>query len=220
MDFITLAEQTNPRRILRQLDQFLGNDDEYDPTNTGSPASTIYHDMAAEDAKARENGLNPFLSETAEAELYLLATNFLLYVAMVIITTMVAKIYFPELLERDTSTVAARNFSYRVASEQEEEDFYATDSEDIDEDEEELNEFLDSDDDEHVGQFASRRLSSRDEPGFLDVNDSLSKAQVLKRLLFCSLMLNITFVMWGALQVSYPIKVSTFTSAPVTCSYV
>ena len=47
----------------------------------------------------------------------LLATNFLLYVAMVIITTMVAKIYFPESLERNPGGAggSARSFSYRIA---------------------------------------------------------------------------------------------------------
>jgi hypothetical protein len=195
MDFITLAGE--PRRLLRQLDQFLAEDD-YDPTKLASPASSIYNTMSEEEAAAASQ--SPILSKNAEAELYLLATNFLLYVAMVIITTMVAKIYFPELLKRDTSTVTPRNFSYRVASEQESEDFFGSDGEDDDEDED-LDEFLDSDSAEEEAPLSSRAKSSRDFTWFLDAQDSLSKAQVLRRLLFCSLMLNITFVMWGALQV-------------------
>lgn len=201
MDFITLAEE--PRRWLRQLDQFL-LDDELDPTKTANPASTIYHTME-EDQAAQTT--TPILSKSAEAELYLLATNFLLYVAMVIITTMVAKIYFPEFLERDTSTVSPRNFRYRVASEQESEDFYATDDDDNDEDDgddDDLQEFLDSDSEEDAPILTRNK---RDAPGFLDFHDSLSKAQVLRRLLFCSLMLNITFVMWGALQVRFNLEI-------------
>lgn len=55
----------------------------------------------------------PLFSKSAEAELYLLCTNFLLYVAMVIITTIIAKIYFPESLERDASAPIPRKYSYR-----------------------------------------------------------------------------------------------------------
>jgi hypothetical protein len=33
--------------------------------------------------------------------------------------------------------------------------------------------------------------------------ESLSRKQVLQRLIFCCIMLNVTFVLWGALQVRY-----------------
>ena len=46
----------------------------------------------------------PLLPRAAEAELYLLATNFLLYVAMVLIITLVARIYFPEAALRTRAT--------------------------------------------------------------------------------------------------------------------
>merc|ERR1712238_434952 len=42
----------------------------------------------------------PFFSPAMETELLMLATNFLLYVAMVIIITLVTKLYFPAALKR------------------------------------------------------------------------------------------------------------------------
>jgi hypothetical protein len=195
MDFITLATEIDPRRLLRHLDQMLGDDDQYDPTSTGSPASAFYSSVSAEESEVTA----PILSKTAEAELYLLATNFLLYVAMVIITTMVAKIYFPELLERgverDTSIASPRSYDYRVADAQESEDFYGSDDENGDD----AKELLDSDSGEDEDKKERDILGK---PGLLEFHDSMTKVQVLRRLLFCSLMLNITFVMWGALQVS------------------
>jgi hypothetical protein len=86
-DFITLATETDPRRLLRRLDQILGDDDSV--ANSATPSqSTAYTNYGA-DPKYGSSGTTPVLSKTAEAELYLLATNFLLYVAMVIIATMV-----------------------------------------------------------------------------------------------------------------------------------
>jgi hypothetical protein len=195
MDFISLATEGDPRRLLRHLEQMLGDDDQYDPTNTGSPASTIYTSMKGEEAMT---GQSPLLSKTSEAELYLLATNFLLYVAMVIITTMVAKIYFPESLERDTSELRARSYSYRVSAPgPETDDFYGSDvdedEDDPDGDGEDGKELLDSDDETDQGQKSSNFLEFSQE--------SMTKAQVLRRLVFCALMLNLTFVVWGALQV-------------------
>lgn len=199
MDFITLATEIDPRRILRKLDQILAADDDgYDPTHTADAAATIYSyvQQSEQEASARA----PLMSKTAEAELYLLATNFLLYVALVIITTMVAKIYFPEFLERDTTALTPRSFKYRVST-QESENFYASD------DDEEGN---NSDEDGALlleGNSAgssdeTRQPASRLSYDFMEPNESLSKIQVLRRLIFCSLMLNVTFVMWGILQVS------------------
>ena len=58
---------------------------------------------------------------------------------MVIITIIVCKIYFPEALERGTSPVMTRSYSYRIA---EEEDYYGSDVSDDDQDNSEC---LDSD---------------------------------------------------------------------------
>jgi hypothetical protein len=85
-DFITLATETDPRRLLRRLDQILGDDDSVANSATPLP-STAYTNYGADPGNGA-SGTTPVLSKTAEAELYLLATNFLLYVAMVIIATM------------------------------------------------------------------------------------------------------------------------------------
>jgi adenosine 3'-phospho 5'-phosphosulfate transporter B2 len=205
-DFITLATETDPRRLLRRLDQILGDDDSVANSATPLP-STAYTNYGADPGNGA-SGTTPVLSKTAEAELYLLATNFLLYVAMVIIATMVAKIYFPEALDRAASSPRrARSFSYRMAelndaSEQAaiaEDEYYGSDAEDFSD----ADEVLDSDDDEaEENAFLPRRQSASRRPSnFLEFQqESLSRAQVLKRLVFCSLMLNATFVMWGALQ--------------------
>ena len=229
MDFITLAAESDPRRFLRHLDQMLvGDDDQYDPTQTGDPASTIYAYMKGQDEQQQQQqddsitaaGQSPLLSKTSEAELYLLATNFLLYVAMVIVTTIVAKIYFPEMLERDTSLPRARSFSYRVTTTpgRETDEFYGSDMEDDDDDDE----YVDGESGDDRAELLDSQLGSEDAdsggdayfdppnrhkafrtPSILEFQqESMSKSQVLRRLLFCSLMLNITFVMWGALQVS------------------
>ena len=119
-------------------------------------------------------------------------------VAMVIITTMVAKIYFPESLERgqEPSSVG-RRYSYRrrqkeLSSSEAEEDFADSN------DEEELYSG-DEDDDEDFDSESESFLT--DPPKVLEFDqEQTSRTKVLQRLLFCSLMLNITFVTWGALQ--------------------
>ena len=67
------------------------------------------------------------------------------------------------------------------------------------------NEVLDSDDDEEDRGFLSSRrgvFRNRNNNTFLEFSqETMSKAQVFKRLILCSLMLNVTFVTWGALQV-------------------
>lgn len=212
MDFFSLADHTNPLRIHRYLDEILGeNDDEYASTvppasgapNDGGSSSSPYDSYSSPDASVSR----PFLSPASEDELYLLATNFLLYVAMVIITTLVAKIYFPETLERVVRpTGITRSFSYRVADEEKStEDYYGSDAE---EDEEEV---LDSEDEQEnllrEPKSSSARAAAtapsfrRQASNFLEFQqESLSRSQVLKRLIFCSIMLNLTFVLWGALQ--------------------
>lgn len=88
MDFVTLATELDTRRLLRLLTDVLGDDDETNrqPESNPSSASPGY-DSSYSDVTAASR---PFFSKTAEAELYLLATNFLLYVAMVLITTLVS----------------------------------------------------------------------------------------------------------------------------------
>ena len=259
MDFITLAQETDPRRVLRFLDEMLGNDEDVPSSSSSISSSSISSssssissatatsltslsssssfgttpDLSSTSTIISTNSSNrPFLSQSAEAELYLLATNFLLYVAMVIITTMVAKIYFPESLERNTGgelggAGSARSFSYRIARSKEDataagehedeegednDEYYGSDAEDNDGlllDDEDV---LDSDDDNEQQQQQRRRprgeraLPSshplrRSSGNFLEFQQSsLTRLQVLRRLIFCSLMLNITFVAWGALQ--------------------
>lgn len=124
---------------------------------------------------------------------------FIVDVAMVIITTMVCKIYFPEALERGQSPVMTRSYSYRIADDVvDNEDYYGSDV--SDDEEVDNDECLDSDSSndgdaqEHQQQASIKNFMEFDQ-------GSMSRPQVLKRLLFCCLVLNITFVAWGVLQV-------------------
>jgi len=147
----------------------------------------------------------PLLSATAEVELYLLATNFLLYVAMVIITTLVAKIYFPEAVERGpASNHMPRSESYiRVA---EDAASYYSDEDDAEGGKEEVEgvegvegEALINNNNHKRNKLESN--SNRKSDNFLEFEQSTSpKLDVMKRLSFCCLMLNVTFVTWGLLQ--------------------
>lgn len=209
MDFIALATETDPRRWMRQLTDVLGEDDDMGAGSmASSPSAPMYYAEDSYAAAATGSGSKPFLSKAAEAELYLLATNFLLYVAMVLITTMVARIYFPESLKRPATPARPRSFSYRMATDakkdDEDEDYYGSERE-LDDDEEDMEEVLDSDDEAEVllterkGHTPAQNSVYRQ--SFLEFRqEKLTKTQVLQRLVFCSLMLNITFVMWGALQ--------------------
>jgi len=174
---------------------------------------------------------------------------------MVIITTIVAKIYFPESLDRGIhGTPQARTFSYRVAEDVD--DYYGSDDENdnaekavndfigtdnsanrSDDDADDENEVLDSDegegdssgDDENNNNDGNdgapndkaeeetndllsemRPKNSSKRPGVSFANKqfmefeqmTLSKAEVMKRLSICIVMLNLTFVTWGVLQVT------------------
>jgi len=170
---------------------------------------------------------------------------------MVIITTIVAKIYFPESLERGSSGMPqARTFNYRMADG----DYYGSDDENdgeiqeeakdgsfmkMDNDIDDDNEILDSDgelspsgNDEYKdedndvegrqpvgneqegetddlltemrpqktsGKRSGVSFSNKDLLEFEQV--TLSKTEVLKRLTLCTVMLTVTFVAWGVLQV-------------------
>jgi hypothetical protein len=144
------------------------------------------------------------LTPAAEAELLLLSTNFLLYVALVIITTMVCKIYFPEALERGSGAPIVRSYSYRMVEDdaiENNESYYGSDV--SDDDDEENEEVLDSSSEENDREQQQQQQQQQPSHNNLMEFDQtrLSKAQVLKRLAFCSLVLNVTFVAWGVLQV-------------------
>jgi hypothetical protein len=191
MDFISLA--TEHRRFLRILDEMLGDDNDDRTTSTaaaivgaGALASAAPY---AEGSSMDTVAARPLFSKNAEAELYMLATNFLLYVALVIVVILVCRIYFPEALESRGQQPRPRNYNYRVAEAQEVEEDYSSDDEDRESDD-----ILDSGDDEGVNPASS----------FFDFQqDKMTRKHVLQRLIFCIIMLNVTFVMWGALQVRY-----------------
>lgn len=131
---------------------------------------------------------------------------------MVIITTIIAKVYFPDSLKRGTIPKIRRKYSYR-RTEHEEQRSYADEEEDALEslysDEDEDGQHRISSDEDDVDDQEDPLLA--DMSGFpahpshggrvLEFDqEHTSRAQVVKRLLFCSLMLNVTFVTWGALQ--------------------
>lgn len=118
---------------------------------------------------------------------------------MVIITSIVAKIYFPECLERRPGDQPTpRSYSYRMVDGKnelvEEEDEYSDGAENED--------YLDSDGEQDiVNQIYPTPKSTTTRANILEfTQESMSKAQVLKRLFLCSFMLNLTFVTWGILQ--------------------
>jgi hypothetical protein len=237
VDFVDLAESSRwlIDRVLRSQDSDDFVNLEAASDTGGADALTYQKGDSILTSLVHEDGFTtaatrPILSKSAEAELYLLATNFLLYVAMVIITIIIAKIYFPESLERgsDVSTIP-RKYSYRrqvnastssntnPSSNKEEDSSYEVADEEEDEmealysDEEDSGEDyrgvdplerLDGDDDQQeedplfsdaTGSISPRRILEFDQ-------EKSSRAKVLQRLLFCCLMLNLTFVSWGALQ--------------------
>jgi len=137
MDFWDIASATSARAILRHLSEEQvedGNDDfvllEGGHAHT-SDSSSSQHTYVV-NSSGSGSGIdgytssigsrnNPMLSPAAEAELFSLSINFLLYVAMVLIITMVAKIYFPESLERGRDGSSAtlpmtRSIAYRRVS--------------------------------------------------------------------------------------------------------
>jgi hypothetical protein len=214
MDFITLAAETDPRRMLRYLADAAGEQDDdmgfihssQQSSSTGSGSSSYVPPIAAD----YDIGDRPVFSRTAEAELYMLATNFLVYVSLVIVTIVVAKIYFPEALERGSpSEPRARSYSYRMAAAQASEEYYGSDAEDEevddgdgDNDEEVLDSGDEVEEEDRDLLNRRRRPLSHQIASLLEFQqENLSKTQVLKRLVFCSIMLNLVFVLWGILQV-------------------
>lgn len=150
---------------------------------------------------------SPFMSPIAEEELFQLATNFLLYVALVIITIMVAKIYFPHLL--DASSVITRDSvgAYRrvsmdelnkvdlktICSDEESEDGESVADIEMEGDEGAAGGLQKGDD----GAITSRRSYAN----FLVFDqEQNTRSSVMGRLFFCAIALNITFITWGIIQ--------------------
>jgi hypothetical protein len=146
---------------------------------------------------------------------------------MVIITTLIAKIYFPESLDRGrpgrgvpSNSNYPRSYSYKRSKDAEappesnpssnysdSREWYGSDMEEEDDDEDEVLDSGENDDDDEEEEFDLLRNQQNPNHSkrynILEFDqDRTSKAQVMRRLLFCSLMLNITFVSWGFLQVS------------------
>lgn len=133
---------------------------------------------------------------------------------MVIITTIVAKIYFPESLKRGTDPPAFRSRAYSYhrrgdkvpesGDERVPDDLLVLEEESGGEDDEALYS-EDEDDAEQFDAAEEDELLLLDEStrraGVLEFDqEQASRTKVVQRLLFCSLMLNLTFVTWGALQ--------------------
>jgi hypothetical protein len=269
VDFIDLAESSRwlIERILSKGDN---NDDDFvnlEVSDAGGGDATrndgILNSFVYGSSSQQQQPPSPFLSKSAEAELYLLCTNFLLYVAMVIITTIIAKIYFPETLQRDNTAVTRRKYSYRRHQprdhDDDDDDGFAASPSYADEEDDEM-EALYSDEEgededgsgdlfdppqgdfppthspthqsahpDPLGLGATTPQSSRGQRSvashrsvdhqtlFSDTSsvrrtaqftarvlefdqEQTSRPKVIQRLLLCCLMLNITFVTWGALQ--------------------
>jgi len=206
MDFVSIASAvTQAHRFLHAND---GDDDmlmDYDASASSSSSSSAKVNdvlssssplMGAQNLSDRSS--RPLLSASAETELYLLATNFLLYVAMVIITTIIAKIYFPESLSRDGSPFSGSTQYVRVPDSEIPSSYYSDVS-----DNEEEEEVIEEEDEKSTTTQSINRSNHKRHPAYKLLEfeqSSISKMQVFKRLLFCSLMLNVTFVTWGLLQ--------------------
>ena len=228
MDFISLA--TEQHRFLRFLDEMLGTDDTNNNNNnnninsnsnsnnaitSATSSSSGNYDYSSSYGSSSSSGIEedptmelqhrPIFSKNAEGELFLLATNFLLYVALVIVVILVCRIYFPELLiARNSNHTHNVHQSYRVAAPKSENDddddddiYYGTDADDDDDDEN------DNDPANEEDPLSRKDPLARPHSKFsLEFQqESLSRKQVLQRLIFCCIMLNVTFVLWGALQV-------------------
>ncbi|KAL7512062.1 hypothetical protein ACHAXN_009022 [Cyclotella atomus] len=208
MDFINLANTAHEtsRYLFRVLtESATGEDDDFahleNVDHTGAAGSTI---GGADGMGTTAGGADlnrPLLSPTAEAALLELSTNFLLYAAMVIITTLVAKMYFPSWLEPREENSPPLSHSYMAAME----NTYKSDLSDDEVDEEETEGLI-----ENRGKEAGDKDSTTTNgnmfrsgaSSFLSEYDSKlqSKESVYGNLAICAIMLNVTFVVWGLLQ--------------------
>jgi hypothetical protein len=80
MDFISLATEFHPSRL---LDEILGDDEPRGSPGGDATTGNVYDTSTYDYSTGADSASvqRPLFSKTAEAELYLLATNFLLYVA-------------------------------------------------------------------------------------------------------------------------------------------
>jgi len=244
MDFFSLAESTTPQALRRYLGG--AEDDDFshlDTTHTSNHqdfghASDSILDITSSLGDGSNGDLEnaPMLSPAAEAELFMLATNFLLYVAMVLIIVMVCKTYFPEALERKepqmSSGPGTRSINYRqvVSTEKESnnsssevelagsQDSIFYDDDDLaynstfDEDESLIAEQQALFDGDLAPTGSTKKLVGRNEhkkensrmssfaDSFAFEQEQTSRGVVIRRLLTCIIMLNVTFVIWGVLQ--------------------
>jgi cytoskeletal protein RodZ len=186
MDFVSLAATTNG--IHRSLFNRWLESQEDDFSNLAISTSS-----AASPSLEYRNEQRPLLSPAAEAELFMLATNFLLYVALVIIVVIVAQIYFPESLQRGIATTTATRSIYHTLDEGDDDE-----EEDLEVEEEEA---------DTVGNGKQQQKKKKPQfslefmQGEEDPENMTSKFIALKRLAFCAVVLNVTFVLWGVLQV-------------------
>jgi len=231
MDFITLANAAHDtsRSLLRLLTEdtaiAAAEDDDFahlenigvrhSSTTAGTagvPGGGDYYtnDNAADYVHQMEN--RPLLSPTTEAVLIELSTNFLLYVAMVMITTMVARIYFPSWLEPREEPATRMSHAYMNVME----DAYKSDFSDEDEEDEEEELLVfeeggssrrsegngkEDEDSEEGGHNTVSRMSSASGSSFLFYDQEReSKESVYTNLAICAVMLNVTFISWGLLQ--------------------
>mmetsp|Transcript_11640 Transcript_11640/g.29449 ORF Transcript_11640/g.29449 Transcript_11640/m.29449 type:complete len:546 (+) Transcript_11640:87-1724(+) len=221
-DFIDIVDSSRwlIERALRtyESDDFVNLETESSPATVAAPPNdSILGALVNDESSYADPATKPFLSQSAEVELYLLATNFLLYVAMVIISTFIAKVYFPDSLKRGTIPNVRRTYNYRRKTEHPEEELQSFAYKDEDElealysdDDEDNNEVGSVESDEDFEQndplmsdFAGHPESSNQQhrARILEFDQTqTNRPQVYKRLLFCMLMLNLTFVTWGALQ--------------------
>eukprot|EP00804_Cyclotella_cryptica_P012842 CCRYP_010596-RB/>CCRYP_010596-RB protein AED:0.30 eAED:0.30 QI:346/1/0.85/1/0.66/0.42/7/3303/563 len=219
MDFLTLANTAHEtsRSLLRILTETSGNEDDdfAHLENAGHGGGAATH-MESGTGTFSPNGTGtesrPLLSPTAEAALLELSTNFLLYAAMVIITTMVAKIYFPSWLEPREERITPLSHSYmNVMDHAYKSDLSDDDDEDGDGEEEGEKEteglLLDT---EQGGETEEKQWKTKDKGAILrsgtssfltDYDSGLhTKESVYSNLVICAIMLNLTFVVWGLLQ--------------------
>ncbi len=121
----------------------------------------------------------------------------MLDVAMVIIVIMVAKIYFPESLQRrGTDFHAPRSYNYRRVKTNN-----INPSSDDDDDDEDVDLLLHMEKEQEDDDKHEKKTNKSSNAVVMEFDqETTSKTVVLKRLTLCVVMLNITFIIWGLLQ--------------------
>lgn len=210
---------------------------DYHPSHEGGGGSGSSAAQGGAAGGVPNLGSRPLLSPTAESALLSLCTNFLLYVAMVLITVMVARIYFPSWLEprEELSDANRRRSSAHSYMNVIEENASYSDEEEDDDDggggDDEEEDFIEAGTGAVAGPIKksykddvnllgggdggeegrasaadgtppppARKLSTIST--FLDYDqETMSRESVYTNLAICAVMLNVTFVSWGLLQV-------------------